>query len=199
MDKNNGYINRDKATGSASARKLLERTPESSYIAQWTELIVKEKEESKFQSERSLVIFRLADEWFALPTAVFSEVSPVRVVHRIPHRTNEVICGVVNVKGRLLLCVNLHYLLETKFTKGEGRLEKMERMLSIQSDGEEWIFSVDELYGIYHTMGEPLENVPVTVEKSKANYLKGMLQWDKRSVGVIDEELLFYSLRKNFF
>lgn len=185
--------------GAASARKLLERPPESVYIEQWTELVVKEKGESKASTEKSLVIFRLGLEWFALPTIVFFDVAPVRVIHKIPHRSDQVIRGLVNLKGRLVLCVDLYHLLEiapVSESNANSQQEKIKRMLSIQSEEGEWIFIVDELYGIYHTLGEQMENVPVTIAKSKANYLRGMLLWDRHSVGLIDEELLFYSLAK---
>ena len=53
------------------------------------------------------MIFRVGTEWLALPAAAIQEVSNLRPVHRVPHRTSGVLLGVVNVRGELLICVSL--------------------------------------------------------------------------------------------
>ena len=50
---------------------------------------------------------------------------------------------------------------------------------------------------MYNIKEKEIENVPVTVTKSSANYLKGIVHWKGKSVAYLDEELLFYSLKRS--
>src|SRR5258708_6446608 len=50
----------------------------------------------------SVVIFRLADEWLALPTAAVAEVVNQKPIHTLPHRTGGLVLGITNVRGELL-------------------------------------------------------------------------------------------------
>ena len=43
------------------------------------------------------MIFRIAQEWFALPTVVVAEVGERRAIHSIPHRRSGIVSGVTNV------------------------------------------------------------------------------------------------------
>ena len=70
------------------------------------------------------------------------------------------------------------------------------RMVVIEHEGMTWVFPAEEVARIDRFEASKITNVPVTVAKSTANYLKGMLEWDGKFVGLIDEELLFYSLQR---
>ena len=59
----------------------------------------------------SVLIFRLGEEWLAFRTHTVAEVTLPRPVHRIPHRSNAVLSGMVNLQGQVQLCVSLHGLL----------------------------------------------------------------------------------------
>jgi chemotaxis-related protein WspD len=190
--------------GGFSARQLLERQAEESYTEEWTDLLAKQKIEEEVTTETSIVIFRLVNEWLAISTAIFSEVAQVRTLHRIPHRKESILLGMVNLRGQLTLCVNMQNLLEIESPATSESYKKPQlgdtaykRMLAIQQEQENWIFPVDEVYGIFHCEVSRLENVPVTIAKSTANYLKGVISWNNRSVGYLDEGLLFYSLRRS--
>src|SRR5271154_1080040 len=79
------------------AKKLLERRPENSYINEWTNLLMKEKDVAPQLTEGSVVVFRLHKEWLALSTLFFTEVAEKKVIHRIPHRNSPILLGVVNL------------------------------------------------------------------------------------------------------
>ena len=59
----------------------------------------------------SVLIFRLGAEWLAFRTQAVAEVTTPRPVHRIPHRSNQILSGLVNLQGQVQLCVSLHGLL----------------------------------------------------------------------------------------
>lgn len=183
----------------ASANKLLERPPEEDYINEWTALLTREKEAVQFGGESSVMIFRLGGEWLAISILVFSEVAEWRLIHRIPHRSGQLLMGIVNLRGQLLLCINMQNFLEIESEKTKDKHKGVifqRRMVAIHKEEDQWILPVDEVLGIGYCDLNRLENVPVTVAKSAANYLKGVFTWKQKTIGYLDEELLFYSLRR---
>lgn len=186
--------------GLISANNLLERKADSSYIKEWTELLAVETAPKEL-AEASLVIFRIDGEWLAMSTYVCKQIADKRLVHTVPHRGSKYLLGVVNLQGQLALCVALHRLLEIDCPELEENtvLDKSEkRFIAIQKEDETWVFPVSEIFGVVHFDLAKVENVPVTVTKSTANYLKGIVPWNHHHVGMLDEELLFYSLRRCF-
>ena len=59
----------------------------------------------------SVLIFRLGEEWLAFRTQAVAEVTTPRPMHRVPHRSNQILGGLVNLQGQVQLCVSLHGLL----------------------------------------------------------------------------------------
>src|SRR6478672_11465316 len=93
----------------AAGRRFLDAPSPPGYLDEWTDrLAAGESDESA--NELSLLVFRLGDEWLALPVSVLVEVTRPRTPHRIPHRGG-LLSGVVNIRGELHLCVRLDTLL----------------------------------------------------------------------------------------
>lgn len=42
---------------------------------------------------RSMLLFRLGEEWLALPTACLAEIAPLQAVHSLPHQRSRVLQG----------------------------------------------------------------------------------------------------------
>lgn len=185
--------------GAISANRLLERSPEASYTEEWTNLLAKEQETPRDTHEVAALLFRLGKEWLAFPAMYLNEVTNNKVVHRIPHQRNTIFKGLINLRGQLRICIDLGHLLEIKDVQEveKQHVLKYRRMICIEKDGNQWIFPVDEVSGIFHFNIDHMENVPVTVVKSKVNYLKGVIPADGHKIGYIDEELLFASLQRS--
>lgn len=184
----------------ASASQLLARIPDKEYIDEWSLLIQREKLTEDVISEHSVVIFRLNGEWLAISTLIFAEVARSRKIHHLPHRSGQFLLGVVNLQGQLRICISLANLLEIESQnekKDDAKTQKYHRMMAIKKEAMHWVFPVDEVYGIFRCDLSQLQNVPVTIAKSKANYLKGVFAWEGKSVGYLDEELLFNNLQRS--
>ncbi|MGA7813893.1 chemotaxis protein CheW, partial [Caballeronia sp.] len=59
----------------------------------------------------SALVFRIADEWLALPTTALRQVDDIRPIHSLPHRRNRVVLGLVNIRGELTVAASLGELL----------------------------------------------------------------------------------------
>src|SRR6185503_5608888 len=90
----------------AAAIQLLDRPVIADYRREWSEHYAAEKKLTA-PAKTSVVIFRIISEWLALPTHAFQEVAERRVMHTLPHRRRDLVLGLVNVRGELLICVSL--------------------------------------------------------------------------------------------
>jgi chemotaxis-related protein WspD len=183
------------------ASHLFERSPDREYIREWTESLSQVVNPEQISETISVLVFRLGREWLALSTIFLKEVAHRRPVHRIPHRHSKVLQGVVNLNGELQLYIALHELLQIEMSTGpnlDPLSYQSDRMVAIIKGGELWVFPVDEVDGIYSWNLSEIENVPVNISKSTANYIKGIIKMENRSIGLLDEELLFASLNRSF-
>lgn len=181
----------------AEEESLLARRPTDDYLEDWKRTLMVEPSFHETENKASVVVFRLAREWLALKTICFKEVAYRKNVHRIPHRNPKILLGVVNIEGVLRLCVALHELLNIEYSISKSSKGfRTERMISIAQNKEFWVFPVDEVQGIHVWDLELLQNVPINISKSTANYLSGVMLIDQRSIGLLNEELIFYSLKR---
>jgi len=182
----------------SAGRELLDCQAPEEYVSEWTNFLAQEKEDLSAGKE-SAVIFRLGPEWLALPVQLFKEVTPVRVIHRLPHRSNSILLGIVNIRGEIRLCVSLKGVLgiddEPEEPDGGSRIYK--RMAVVEKERDHWVIPIDEIHGIHRYNHAELRKVPVTIAKAAVKFTSGMLPWQGKSVGFLDDELLFYSLRRS--
>lgn len=184
---------------SAAGRQILEREIPPGYRDEWARLL-SERKQVKQPNTESIVIFRLGDEWLAIPSRIVREITSAKPVRRLPHTRRNIVKGLVNMRGELQICVSLGGLLD--LDKGEqprrfGSVGIADRMVLIADGANQYVFPVTEVHGLHrHHPGE-LQAVPATVSKSKAAYSKGVLQWNGEHVACLDAELLFRSLGKS--
>jgi chemotaxis-related protein WspD len=189
----------------AAGRRFLDTPSPDGYLDEWTERLARPLEEAATDLQ-SVLLFRLGDEWLALPVDVLVEVTTPRPVHRVPHRGG-LLAGLVNVRGELYLCVRLDRLLGIH-RKEEGGRPKEEsangrpadpslgsRLLLVRREADRWVFPVDEVAQVYRFPAAALTRAPATVARASSRLTRGVLAWKGRSVGCLDEGWLFQALR----
>ncbi len=183
-----------------AGRSLLERELPESYMLEWTRILAARKEEEPLGTS-SVLVFRIENEWLALPALLFSEVLDPAPVHGVPHRHNPVLLGLVNVHGEVKPCVSLKALLglESRKATENGPVSRhgYPRMLVMEHHGRQWVFPVDEIDGIHRVHQAMLENIPVTVSRIGSGFSRGIFQWRECCVDLLDEELILYTLNRS--
>jgi chemotaxis-related protein WspD len=183
----------------AAGRQLLERKPAEAYLREWTDVLTREQEEVGSADTLSVLIFRLDTVWLALPTQVCKEVTEMRPIHTLPHRSGRILRGLVNIRGEILLCVSLGHLLglapaqEPDETK---RQETCTRLVVMEKARDCWVFLADEIHGLHYFHPRALQPVPATADTARPAYTGGTLVWCDKSVGYLDPELLFTALHR---
>lgn len=182
----------------SAGRSLFDRNIPDDYLLQWTEIIAREKE-SEPTDLISAIVFRIRSEWLALKTMCFQEITENRIVHSVPHRTNKIFKGLVNVGGELLLCVSAADILglgdelEEQVDKSKYR-----RVVVVRHAGRRFVFAVEEVLGVYRFTPRQLQKTPATISKSSVVFTKGIFSLEDRNVGLLDEQAFFNSLSFSF-
>lgn len=142
---------------------------------------------------RSMLLFRLGEEWMALATASLAEIAPVQPVHSLPHQRSRVLQGVANVRGALVPCLSLADLLEVEAVQGDARgVRAMPRLLILAALGGPVVMAVDEIDGIHR-----LDPALLDGEHEGATFTAGVLQWRGRSVRVLDDHQLLSAVQRS--
>lgn len=174
---------------SNAARSLFDRPAPEGYLKDWTAALSTAVQAAD-EDFASLFMFRLGEEWLGLRTAMLVEVTPRRPIHRVPHRSNAVFRGLVNIRGQLQLCLSLHGLL--------GLPEKAEagEILAVLEDkGERWVFSADEVLGVHRVPRSVLRKVPGTLANPLTSFTQAVFTWHDRHVGYLEEHRLLTAFR----
>lgn len=182
---------------SAAGRRMLEREAPEDYRQEWTQRFSQQKtvEDS---CDHSVLLFRLGDEWLGIDTRYVNEITQVRTIHSLPHRDNQVVKGLVNIRGELKICISIGSALQLEKARENYTTdhEILERMILIEKDGQSFVFPVSEVHGIHHYSEKQVKPLPATVAHAKNSFTTGLISWKDQHVGILDHELLFYALAR---
>ena len=187
------------------ARAFFDRQPPPQYLDEWVERLA-QPEQLFEQDLLSLVIFRLHEEYLAVQTGCLVEVTLPQPIHTIPHRSNDVVLGLVNIRGQLRICVSAHGLLGVAIAASSQQTHHADalhgahpesspqRMLILHERSEQWVFPVEEVLGVHALPATALRPVPSTFGKAGA-FSQSVFDWEGHTVGYLDATQLLSALR----
>ena len=176
----------------AAGRKFLDAPSPRGYLDEWTTRLAA-RDDTREGDETSVLVFRLGDEWLALPVAVLVEVTRPRPVHRIPHRGG-LLAGMANIRGELHLCARLDLLLGVANVADSD--PDLRRLVVIRREAEYWCFAADEVDQVHRVLLPDLTSAAPTLARSHGKMTRGVFPHAGRSVGLLDDARLFQSLRE---
>jgi chemotaxis-related protein WspD len=172
-------------------QELLNREAPLEYLNEWREKLSKPKIEKETEAI-SVAIFRLFSGFFAMETKYFHEVTEPVTIHRVPHRRESVLQGIVNVRGDIQLCVSIAGLLGIENVHEKTPAQNSFTMLAvIEKHGERWAFLTDEVCGIYR-----VDPAQFSEAANLSRVIKKTFVWEGKEVLYIDTDLLFENLSK---
>jgi len=179
---------------SAAATRLLDRYA----LAQEQRVSIHSEELASEVQTRSLVVFRLGEEWLGLPTRCLVEVSPLQTIHSLPHQRSRALLGVANVRGALVACLSFVELLGLDSAAAPTSAARvMPRMLILAAEGGPVVVPVDEVDGIHAIEARLLDTASVPAQNAQARYTRGVVQWKDRSLRLLDEEHLLSAVNRS--
>jgi len=196
----------------AAARAFFDRPAPAGYLAEWARWLASSDvlassgqkegdgddrgEDGDAHAHRegvSVLIFRLGEEWLAFRARAVAEVTMPRPAHRVPHRSNRVFLGLVNLQGRAELCVSLHGLLGIEASAATASTRLV--VLRDRGRSESWAFGADEVLGVHRVPRGQWRGVPSTLVNPAVGFSQAVLSWNGRSIGLLDDQRVFATLR----
>ena len=174
---------------SMAGRGVFESRPPAGYLNKWQKELSHQKEERE-KGDVGVMVFRLGDEWLALPVEYLQEIVEERKVHKIPHNEGVYILGIVNIGGEVNTCYSLMNLLEIdeNIERNKGELQ---RLIVIVVNGERFALPVCEISGLARYSSGDLLPTPATLGKKMGTYLDGMFNLQKRQVAALNVEQIY--------
>jgi chemotaxis-related protein WspD len=112
----------------------------------------------------------------------------------LPHRRNRIVRGIVNIRGRLVVCVSLAEFLGIEQQTGADT-RTCSRLIIAANDEVRVAIPVDEVHGIHRYRARDVQPPPSTLLQS--NYTTGIVPWNGKSVACLDAEVVLASVKKS--
>ena len=183
-------------TYSEFGKRMLEQPLTEEYRAELTRIYAHPAEEIA-QKSHSTFIFRAGEEWLGIHSSLIKEVVDMGPIHSIPHKSSRVFRGIVNIRGKLELCVSIGGVLRIEPAQKKYNFASPERLIVASNSGQSVVFPVSQVLGPYQYDAKDLKPLPVTISGSKAVYTKYILSLPHYDVGILDDTLLFRILARN--
>jgi chemotaxis-related protein WspD len=176
-----------------AGRRFLDAPSPADYLDEWTARLAA-PDDSMARQQFSALVFRIGDEWLAVPVGVLVEVTRPRAPHRVPHRAG-LLAGVVNIRGELHLCVRLDLLLGITLSESESG-KNNPRLIVIRHESEGWAFAADEVDQVHRSATSGVTPSAPTLSRAVAKLTRGVFTSGNRSVGLLDVGRLFQTIRE---
>ena len=182
---------------SAAGIQVLERNLPPGYLQERSRQFAMARASAR-PEHASAVLFRLREEWLALPTEALQEVAEHRQIHSLPHRNKGVLLGLTNIRGELLICVSLGRLLDIEsLSTSQVLRSSYKRLMVVNSDGNRFAFPAEEVKGPCRFHPQDLTPLPSTLARAKSSYTQGLVSWQDKNVALLDPALLFIALNRS--
>jgi chemotaxis-related protein WspD len=185
----------DKIQNNKTGRGFLDRAIPSSFIDENTSKY-SVKPENEILKQKSFIVFRVLDKWVALKTKFFFESFDEKFIHIVPHRTNELFAGLINIHGKLLMAVDISSLINAGDTQKGTSKKDLKRMLQIGNGKIRFVIKADEVIGNVHVDEEKIEDLPESISGSKDAVFKSRVFLRDKQVLIIDEDVFFEQIDK---
>lgn len=140
----------------------------------------------------SLFVFRLGGEWFGLPCGIIEEITDYRKAHSLPHRRSALVEGMVNIRGRLVVCVSLAQLLGV--AEAAPGTPSLPRLVVLQREERQLAMAVAHAHGVETYDPAAVIPPPATLDMAARTFTTGMISLCGLTVARLDADLLFAKL-----
>jgi chemotaxis-related protein WspD len=179
----------------ASARTLLDKPMTVEHSSFWTQHHSQPLQAAE-SATRSVTIFRVGSERFAIDTLLCVEVAALRPIHGLPHRSGGAVLGLANVHGELVVCVSLPALLSLN-AASQPQSGAAGRLLVTRWHDGPIAFPVDEVANVRKFAAQHFKPLPVTVAHARVRCTGSVLSYGEHTLGVLDEALLGPAIRRH--
>ena len=181
-----------------AGRGVLESSPPPGYMAQWKNELATEQKEVQ-HGDIGIVVFRVGNEWYALPARIVEEIACQRPIHRIPRNENPYLLGVVNIGGEINISYSIVNILNVNNVDNSGDMKIQNddiRLVVVKVNSQNYVFPVDEVRGLTRYFKKMLITPPATIGNNEPMLLHGVIEYEGLQIAIIDENELSRCIEK---
>jgi chemotaxis-related protein WspD len=186
-------------TYASTGRQLLNRPQSQDYRDALTTILA-EEQHRVLTNTKAAFVFKIGQEWLALDVSAIREIAPMAPIHTIPHLSGNILRGLVNIKGKLEICVSIGPVLgiaRCELTAGRNDHIASERLVVAVQGKKVIVFPVSEILGVIRYNEESLKEPPITVSGSRAVYTSAILCLGDKDIGLLKDQPLFRALTRD--
>ncbi len=174
----------------SGAKMLLAAKAPDGYLDEWTKILSGEKEVDE-ELSNPVFIFRIGSEWLALPASTVRHISRPSSIHSLPGKSDNILRGLVNIKGSIELCFSLDALIGTDAAQCKSQTTLFgQRFVGIGPEETPWVFAADEILDITRYKLSDTGPLPATVANARPCYVDSAFRYNNVTVGMLDSELI---------
>lgn len=132
-------------------------------------------------ADTQIVVFRLGDQEFGLEIAQVKEIIRLTEITAMPNAP-EAICGVINLRGKIVPVVELH----RELSLDESRPGPDARIVVVDDSGTYVGLKVDAATGVIRTSRDSLEPASAILSGRNLESVKGVLKLGERLIILLD-------------
>ncbi len=172
-------------------------------LAQQSLDILRHRAESLAQAEEaeavtemtSLLLFRLGEEWYAVPIPGVREIVNDIVLTPIP-RVPEFIRGVMNVRGEIVSVTDIAALMRIA-SAGPRDVRELPSAIIARTERCVSALAVDEIGDILDVPRASVEPPLATLERSQIEFISGSVYVDGRLIGIVNLDKVLEPIGEN--
>jgi chemotaxis-related protein WspD len=149
---------------------------------------------------RTVIVFRVGGELFALPAARLRRADERTTVRPIPHRRAGHLRGLCAVRGEIALCIDLRVVLDMPPAEGGTATTAHHRTLVLGDAGRPWAVEVDQLLGVHSVERGSLRPPPATAATGPSAFVEALFDLgqrdERRTVALLDADRLFLAMER---
>lgn len=149
------------------------------------ESLAQAQEEEATDDARSLLLFRLGEEWYAFPIEGVREIYNDFSITRIP-RVPEYILGVVNVRGEIVSVTDLGAMIRVPSRTQHSDVAELPSAIIVANETCVTAVVVDEIGDIAEIPKGDVEPALSTLDKMQAEFVAGSVYIDGRLIGIVN-------------
>lgn len=133
--------------------------------------------------------FRLGQEWYVIEMGFLQETIPSVRISRLP-RSKEFLLGMMNVRGNLVLMVDLARLLHV----GATQVDERSKVVLLKTGEDITGFPVDEIQEVIELDTGRAQDSIATIKGIEAEFIKGLFRHKDKYLVWIDIERVLFEL-----
>jgi len=158
---------------------------------EWATMLAEPPQIKAAGDRQKLFVVRLGAEWFGFPPAMLVATQPDAKPHRLPHRLDSTVEGLVNADGRVIICISLERVFGVLPAEGSNDAP---RLLVFHSGGWTFAARARQVTGVEEANFENLQPLGESAEESLRRSARGLVVRDGQAVTCLDEKLLVDTL-----